>query len=264
MNEVAALVGTVFLASLLGSLHCAGMCGPFLLFAVGSDSGRPVRSHHLHLAYNLGRLMTYTVLGVFAGFVGQALDFGGSMIGVQRIAAILAGGLMIAFGVAVTLRTLGKNVAQPRAPKFIQKIVSRGHAAAMDLDPTQRALAIGLLTTLLPCGWLYAFAIVAAGTGNPLLGGLTMAVFWAGTVPILVSLGAGLRALTGPLRKHVPLVSALAVVLVGVATVFGRVRLPAMTRDQLSGATPTSLRESLESVGDIDQSELPCCAGQKP
>lgn len=264
MNEVFALVGAVFAASVLGSLHCAGMCGPFLLFAVGMDGSRPARAHHLQIAYHVGRLLTYAVLGVVAGFVGQALDLGGSMIGVQRIAALLAGALMIAFGLAVTLRTLGRNVAQPRAPGFVQKMVSRGHAVAMDLEPTQRALAIGLLTTLLPCGWLYAFAIVAAGTGDPALGAMTMAAFWAGTLPVLVSLGVGLRALTGPLRRHVPLISSLAVMVVGVATVIGRVQLPAMSRESVSKATPTSLRESLDAVGDIDQSELPCCSGHEP
>ncbi|KAA0216686.1 MAG: sulfite exporter TauE/SafE family protein [Leptolyngbya sp. PLA3] len=264
MNEVLALVGAVLGASLLGSLHCAGMCGPFLLFAVGMDGGKPARAHHLQIAYHVGRLLTYTVLGVIAGLVGQALDFGGSMIGVQRVAALLAGALMIAFGLAVALRTLGRNVAQPRAPKLVQKIVSRGHAASMDLEPVQRALAIGLLTTLLPCGWLYAFAVVAAGTGHPALGALTMAAFWVGTLPVLVSLGAGLRALTGPLRKHVPLISSLAVMVVGVATVLGRVQLPTMTRESISNATPASLRASLEAVEDIDESELPCCSGQQP
>lgn len=259
-----ALIGAVFVFSLMGSLHCAGMCGPFLLFAVGSESGRPARAHYLHGAYHIGRLLTYTVLGVIAGFLGQALDFGGSMLGVQRIAAILAGTLMIAFGIAVTLRAIGKNVSQPRPPKFLQKVVSRGHAVAMDLEPTQRALAIGLLTTLLPCGWLYTFAIAAAGTGSPIYGALTMATFWAGTLPVMVSLGVGLRALTGPLRKHVPIISALAVVAVGVATVFGRITIPVITKDQLAETAPASLRESIDTIKGVDHSDLPCCSEQKP
>lgn len=259
-----ALIAAVFVFSLMGSLHCAGMCGPFLLFAVGAESGQPVRAYCLHAAYHVGRLLTYMVLGVVAGLLGQALDFGGSMLGVQRIAAILAGTLMIAFGVAVTLQALGSNIRQPRAPRLLQRLVSRGHAVAMELEPTQRALAIGLLTTLLPCGWLYTFAIAAAGTGSPLDGALTMAAFWAGTLPVMVSLGVGLRALTGPLRTHVPIISSLTIVVVGLATVFGRISLPVMTKDQLTRTTPKSLQESLDTVSGASHSELPCCSEHKP
>jgi len=264
VNEVAALAGAVFLASVLGSLHCAGMCGPFLLFAVGADSPRVARAHHLHVAYHVGRLLTYIVLGIVAGLVGQALDFGGAFVGVQRAAAVAAGALMIAFGIGATVRVLGGKLPKPPVPRFLHTLVSRGHSVAMDLEPTQRALAIGLLTTLLPCGWLYAFAIVAAGTGSPVLGGATMAAFWAGTLPVMVSLGVGLRVLTGPLRKHVPLITSLTVVAVGIGTVLGRVTLPAMSSDQLGAAVPTSLHESPGGVGSIRQDELPCCSNHQP
>lgn len=258
MNEVGALIAAVFAASLLGSLHCAGMCGPFLMFAVATDNSQSRRGLSVHAAYHGGRLITYITLGIIAGTIGQALDLGGSAIGLGRLAAVLAGGLMVGFGVAATMRTLGAKLPKLGAPAFMQKIVARGHRLAFDLEPTQRALAIGLLTTLLPCGWLYAFAVAAAGTANPILGGVTMAVFWVGTLPVMISLGVGLRELSGPLRRYVPFVSSLVVVVVGVATVFGRAQLPSFALSG-GGVSPTGLQQAAESIEHIDHADPPCC-----
>jgi sulfite exporter TauE/SafE len=85
---------------------------------------------------------------------------------------------------------------------------------------------IGLLTGALPCGWLYGFAVTAAGTGSALAGALLMIVFWAGTLPVMVGLGVGVQALAAPLRRHLPTACALAMIAVGVLAVSGRVRAP--------------------------------------
>lgn len=254
MTEVFALIMAVFLASLLGSLHCAGMCGPFLLFATSTHDQVSKRGHvSIHAAYHAGRLVTYSLLGVVAGALGQALEFGGTMLGVQRAAAILAGTLMIAFGALTLARVLNKPVGSLRPPKILQRIIQAGHRFAFDLEPAQRALVVGLLTTLLPCGWLYAFAITAAGTASPFWGLVTMAIFWVGTLPVMVSLGASLRFLSGPFRKHVPLVASLVIVVVGVATIFGRLQLPVMTRESLARSIPTALHKSARAIESEDQ-----------
>ena len=87
----AALLGTVFMASLAGSLHCAGMCGGFVAFYSGTEPGRRGRRYLAHLTYNGGRLTSYLILGALAGLLGAAVDLAGSMAGVQRFAAIAAG-----------------------------------------------------------------------------------------------------------------------------------------------------------------------------
>ncbi|VAX40404.1 hypothetical protein MNBD_PLANCTO03-914, partial [hydrothermal vent metagenome] len=64
---MSALIVSVFLASLLGSMHCAGMCGAFVAFAVGLDDPEAARKRvRLHMAYNAGRLTTYVTLGAIA------------------------------------------------------------------------------------------------------------------------------------------------------------------------------------------------------
>jgi len=240
VDPMLVLIGTVLTASLVGSLHCAGMCGGLMLFALsaGGESGPDGKQDRraklkLQSAYHGGRLATYTLLGVAAGALGSALDFGGSFVGVQRAAALFAGAFMIAFGIVALLRLKGVRIAHARAPRFMQKLVERGQRVAFSMSPFKRALTIGLLTTLLPCGWLYAFAFTAAGTGSPVWGGLTMAVFWVGTLPVMASLGAGIQMLAGPLHDKVPVISAAAVVIVGVFTAAGRLSAPEMSRESL-------------------------------
>lgn len=243
------LIGTVLTASLVGSLHCAGMCGGLMLFALGLDAGNDKQSQSKHSklklqsAYHGGRLLTYTLLGIIAGSIGQAIDFGGSFVGVQRTATVIAGLFMVAFGLVALARIRGLKIAHVRAPKFMQRAVERGQRLAFGLTPFKRALTIGLLTTLLPCGWLYAFAFAAAGTGSPVWGGLTMSVFWLGTLPVMASLGAGIQLLAGPLHAKIPAISASAVVLVGAFTAMGRLQAPEMSRVNLNiteGEVPTN------------------------
>lgn len=226
-----ALAGAVFIASLLGSAHCAGMCGAFLAFAVAGDQQASPNKAALHAAYNGGRLITYMTLGAFAGFLGAALDLGGSMVGLQRTAAALAGTMMVFIGLIAILRVSGIHIRKLPIPGAMQRLALQGHRAAAAMPPFSRALATGLLTTLLPCGWLYAFVITAAGTGNPGWGAATMAVFWLGTLPMMIGLGIGLQMLTGRLRRHLPIATSLLIVIVGLWTISGRWSILGLTPD---------------------------------
>jgi uncharacterized protein len=218
-----AMIVSVFLASLLGSLHCAGMCGAFVALAVSPVPGKPTPSiFHVQSAYHLGRLGTYVLLGIFAGTAGALVDLGSTLAGIQPVAASLAGAVMIWFGASMLLRLAGVHVPKMPLPGFMQRLLTAGHTRAMNLGPAARAGVIGLLTTLLPCGWLYAFAVVAAGTASPFTGGLVMVIFWAGTLPVLVTIGTGLRAGLGSLGRRLPMVTSLLVIGVGLYTLSGR------------------------------------------
>lgn len=234
MDPHLALISAVLAASLLGSPHCAGMCGGLMLFALGADKDQPRgRRLRLQLAYHGGRLTSYLALGTTAGAIGAAVDFGGRYAGVQRAAAAVAGALMIVFGLALLARSLGVRTARFRLPAPVAHAMERAHRFAFTLSPTSRALTIGLLTALLPCGWLYAFAFTAAGTASPLWGAAVIATFWVGTVPLMALLGAGIQLITRPLHAHLPVITAVAVTAVGVYTAMGRLHAPAMTRANL-------------------------------
>jgi len=260
---VSALVAAVFVASLLGSLHCAGMCGAFLAFAVGIDAPVDAKARAgLHAAYHLGRLVTYCGLGAAAGAAGAAFDGVGTLMGVQRVAVMVAGSSMVVFGVLAVLRLNGVRLPRAPVPRFMGSALQRVFRAVSGRPPLARALVTGLATTLLPCGWLWAFVITSAGTGSSAAGALTMAVFWLGTLPVMVALGVGLQRVVGRiggLGKRVPVMTALAVVVVGLFTVFSRGNPNADPPASLARAVPAR-HELVERVHEIEEAPAPCCA----
>lgn len=224
---ILALAGAVLTASLLGSTHCAGMCGAFAAFATSpSDQEKPASRAALNAAYNGGRLVTYLVFGLVAGALGAAFDFGGSLVGVQRVASLAAAALMIAVGAIALFKHFGIPVRRAPIPAPLLKLAHAGHLRAFALPPIRRAFAIGILTTLLPCGWLYTFVLVSAGTASPILGAFFMWVFWLGTLPVMTAVGVGAQYVTGSLRRHLPLVTNLLLIIVGLWMVFSRIQAP--------------------------------------
>lgn len=220
--ELLPLIAAVLTASVLGSLHCAGMCGAFVAMAVGVGHEQSISKTKLQAAYHLGRLGVYSLIGAGFGLAGQAVDLGGESVGLHKAAVLLAAVTMITMGLISLLRIAGVRVPKARAPSFMQALFVRAHSVASMLTPVRRSLVIGLMTGLLPCGWLYAFALVAAGTSHPVSGAMTMAAFWVGTLPVMIAVGTGVQALSGALRKYVPAVMAIAIVTMGVLTAAGR------------------------------------------
>lgn len=240
------LVAPVLAASLVGSLHCAGMCGGFVAFYVGSDQNAGRDRALAHLAYNGGRLVTYAALGALAGWLGAALNLAGQAAGVGRIAGVIAGGVMISWGLALLLAAAGVNMPRLRVAQAAHARVVRALGALRGKPPIVRAALIGLSSTLLPCGWLYGFAVSAASTGNALDGATVMLAFWLGTVPVLLGLGLGVQTLARRLRRYVPTLSAAALIVVGLTAVLGRLDAPrtfGRAVQQALGAVPgTSAR----------------------
>ena len=168
--------------------------------------------------YHVSRAVSYVLLGVVAGGIGSILDAGGALVGLQRITAVVAGIAVALCGVALLLSASGIDAGRSSLPAWLQRAVSAVHRAAAAMPPIRRAAVVGLATPLLPCGWLWAFALVAAGTGSAFHGGVVMLAFWAGTVPILALLGAGIAALGQQQRKALAAIAGVAMVAVGVHT----------------------------------------------
>ncbi len=256
-----ALLLTVITASLVGSLHCVGMCGGFVAFYSGSDSSQGWRRLISHTVYSLGRLVSYVVLGALAGGFGRALDLAGSLNGFQRSAALIAGIAMVIWGVFALLRAHGllRWPLTSNRPGIFARIVKSSFKLAGGKPPIVRATLVGLLSGLLPCGWLWAFIVAAAGTGSALKGGLVMMAFWAGTVPALFGLGLGAQYLGGPLRKHLPSITAVLVVALGIVAIVGR---PSSSTAMVKHQHPLTTEEAADHVKQINDEKPPCCAGE--
>ncbi|MEY2714002.1 MAG: hypothetical protein RIT24_345 [Planctomycetota bacterium] len=260
LDAVLALAGTVLASSVLGSAHCAGMCGGLALAASGpmgaKDGSRTMRQ----AGYHVGRLVSYAVVGAIAGLVGAAVDDAGTLVGVQRVAAIVAGSMIALMGVIAIARAVGLRVPAASVPMPMVRMAQRVHAATLRLPPNARGLPLGLATPLLPCGWLYAFAAIAAASASVALGVMVMAAFWLGTVPAVVIASNGARIAFARLGRAAPIVAGIAMIAVGLhaALVRGGAAERAMSEvrgAQLQGVSVVELSNRAEAQA----SELPPC-----
>ncbi len=232
-----ALLASVLVASVLGSLHCAAMCGG-IVCAV-SVPGRALASQ---AAWHAGRGAAYLLLGLAAGLAGKGLEHVLAPWGLGRVAAVLAGVLLVVWGLGSLAASLGWRRASPASVSPFARPLSGALRAVRDWPPLGRGLAMGSLTALLPCGWLWAFVASAAGTGAPLRGVLVMGTFWIGTLPLLAALGFAAGRALAPLRQRLPVLTASAMVVVGLLTVAGRFQPYGMDHgaQHSHGAAPAS------------------------
>ena len=220
-----ALLAGVVATSIVGSLHCVAMCGPL----VGMHGG--AKTMRLAAVHSLGRLTTYVLLGTLAGVIGSAVNLAGRVGNVQRAATLVAAALIVGLGVyqivdvyvaRARARTAGPDIAGQSPPLVAAQRGSSTFATALvrirPRSAVRRAWLIGTLTGLLPCGWLWAFVIAAAGTGSAIGGGLVMLAFWLGTVPAMV----GVLRFAGPViarvRQRMPAITAVVLIMVGLGT----------------------------------------------
>jgi sulfite exporter TauE/SafE len=108
------------------------------------------------------------------------------------------------------------------------------------LPPVPRAALLGLSTTLVPCGWLYAFVATAAGTGDAASAMGAMFVFWVGTVPALVAAGFGLRGLLARFGRHARAASASLIVVSGVFVL--ALRLSPTAAESTTASAPSDVK----------------------
>lgn len=200
---------TAFLVGLVGSAHCAGMCGPIALaLPLRSDSW--VRRVAGGLIYNTGRILTYVLLGAVFGLLGKGLH----MAGFQRWASIIVGVLMIAF---VVIPLLFKQM--PSLNTVLEGYSSRmigGFRTLFKSSSYPSLFGIGLLNGILPCGLVYVAVAGALNTGGVLPGMLYMALFGAGTVPVMLAVSLAGSMISLKLRIFINKMSPYVIVLLGV------------------------------------------------
>jgi len=167
---------TACLLGLIGSAHCAGMCGPLAL-ALPATGGRFARFFTGRLLYNLGRLVTYAGLGAVFGLAGKTFSFAG----LQRWVSIVAGFTVLA-GLA--------------APRFFAGAATAGAVnrlkslfiTALRRRTLASLFALGLLNGLLPCGLVYVACAATTANDTVLRGIEYMVAFGLGTLPMMLAI----------------------------------------------------------------------------
>lgn len=218
MNNIDLLI--ILSTAFLGSVgHCIGMCGGIVV-AYSSSKIEPkdswAKQTAAHLAYNFGRVTTYTVLGALFGLLGKAIAFTPTTKGVLFL---LTGILMILAGLSLLGNLKFLNSAEWSVSKNIwyqnafRKLISSKSLMSFYL--------LGMLNGIIPCGLVYSFAIFAASTASPLWGAIVMATFGLATIPALFFLGTITKFLqTGSLRGTMMKLAAMLVVFYGLFTLY--------------------------------------------
>jgi hypothetical protein len=175
------LLGFLTLGLLGGFGHCVGMCSPFVLFVsrryAPPDGGRSA-AFAAQGWYTAGRVVTYAALGAAAGALGGVVELAGGLLGLQRAASLVAGGVLVVWAI-VALSDLVPRLGT--GGNLFARV-----AGALKGRVPGRPFATGLFLGLLPCGLLYSALIAAAARGGPTEGAAALALFGLGTAPALL------------------------------------------------------------------------------
>lgn len=227
----------LFVIGLLTSVHCIAMCGGINLSqSVSGTAAHPLRRS---LLYNLGRLISYTVIGGILGLIGEAAAV---TLQVRGVIGLAAGLCMVLMGINMLghfgfLRKFSFKLPAPLA---------RGLASIRTHGP----FAIGLVNGLMPCGPLQSMQIYAIASGSFLAGALSMFFFCLGTIPLVLLFGAAAGLLRLGWKEKMLQFSAALLVLFGVFMVQNNLVLTGLTLPTLSG-TASSASVAAAVKGDV-------------
>lgn len=206
---------------LLGGTHCIGMCGGLsgaFTFALPADQRHGWRLLLWQLTFNSGRLLTYTLLGLGAGFLLADLQNLGPM---KKIIPMLAGVFMILMGAYMAgwfaalahIERLGGPLWKALAP-LRQRLFPVRHGG--------HAIAAGMIWGLLPCGLVYSAMTLAITRAEPTQSALVMLAFGLGTLPTLLLTGTAAGQIKRLLQRPATRQTAgLLIILFGLWTLLG-------------------------------------------
>lgn len=213
--------GMLFVIGLITSVHCIAMCGGINLSQCipqvtqgEADNTSKMATFCPALAYNMGRVLSYTAVGFVLGLVGFLMG-GGTDVGfsilLQGILKIIAGLFMVIMGINMLGLFPWLRKFTIRMPKSLVRKVGNQKAKA------SRPFLVGILNGFMPCGPLQSMWIVALAAGNPFAGALSMFLFSLGTVPFMLGLGSIVSVLGRRFTDQVMRIGAVLVVVLGLA-----------------------------------------------
>ena len=187
---------TALLMGLIGSMHCAGMCGPIAIslpYRVGMQTKE--ETFFKILVYNLGRIITYAIFGLIFGIVGK----GFFTMGIQKW-VLIALAIVLIIVALFSIDVESNALKIPLIDKFNKK-VKAALAKALQNATVKSFLYIGILNGFLPCGLVYMAIVAALATGGVLNSVLYMILFGIGTMPMMMALGYGGHLLSTKFRR---------------------------------------------------------------
>ena len=199
---------SAFVLGLLGSFHCVGMCGP-IAFVLPVDRSNTYKKVLQIVMYHLGRLISYSLIGLVFGLIGKGLY----LFGFQQQLSIIIGIIMIIV-VLIPYKTFNNyNFSKPIF-KLISKVKS-SLGSALKKKTNDTFLTIGFLNGFLPCGLVYMAVFGAIAGSSALKGSLYMSFFGLGTIPLMTTAIYFGHFLKGAIRQKIQRAIPVFVVLIG-------------------------------------------------
>jgi len=211
---------TIISIAFLGSFgHCIGMCGGIVV-AYSTIKINPKNSKVsqgiAHLLYSFGRVLTYSILGAMFGALGGVVTYSNNANGALLI---FAGVVMVLAGLSLMGKIKFLTIIEHSFSS--SPLYKKAFKSVLNSKSNLSFFVLGMLNGLLPCGFVYFFAITAASTADPVYGALVMAIFGLSTIPAMFGLGF-LTSLTSAtsFRNMMMSLSSIAVILYGAYTIY--------------------------------------------
>lgn len=205
LNEISLL--SALLVGFFGGVHCVGMCGGIvgaLTFGLPeSVRSRPAGAWPFHLAYNLGRITSYSLAGALAGGLGAGLLLLSELREAQLMLQVLAALFMLALGLYLGGWWSGLARVERVGGHLWRRLEPLGRRLLPVASPAQ-AFALGLVWGWLPCGLVYSVLIWSLASGGALAGAQLMFAFGLGTLPNLLLMGVLAAQLGSFVRRPWP------------------------------------------------------------
>ena len=208
-------LGLTFMAGVLGSGHCVGMCGALVSgFFVNAD--KKTTGYAAYFAYHLTRISVYAMIGVLVASFGFVLVSTGLTGKIQGLLQLTIGTavIVLAFGILGWIPWQGAFRLLPVA------LLRRGFAYASRSGPITGAAIGGLLNGLMPCPLTFAMAVKATSASTPLEGGLSMLVFGAGTLPTMLFASIAFGKISVQFRGLMMKAAAFIMIVMGINTAY--------------------------------------------
>ncbi len=218
MHDIASGMGIdyllVFVAGVLGSGHCLGMCGA-LVSGYFMNAGKN-KSYFPYLAYQLSRISVYTVVGLVAASLGFVLVSSGMFGKLQSMLQIFIGSVVIILALGI----IGLIPWQGSIRLLPMDLLRKGFATSRQKGPVLGAMIAGLLNGLMPCPLTFAMAVEATTAPSIVEGGLLMLTFGAGTLPTMLLISIAFGKLGATVRGYMYKAAAVIMIVMGMNTVF--------------------------------------------
>ncbi len=214
----------LFVTGLLGGAHCIGMCGGFVAaYSSATAAVHPKMSLldrlRLHGLFQIGRLISYMTIGLVFGGIGVAINTVAGVHAFQSWAGILAGCLMVIFGLALSGHFPALVPLESATSTRIGAKLRGGIVRILRSRSHYKTLPLGILVGFLPCGAIYAVVWAAVAVASPIRGASALLCYGLGTIPALFTFGMVSQSIGERARKAILQLAAALLVIMGAITV---------------------------------------------